>query len=104
MSAMTNSDNHPPEPLRRGRVDGEDEPPHYKVQRLREALAHDRRVGELEINVKIRAGKVLVTGTVPSPEVQRAIGEVAQEVLPGLEVHNHTTVASYPEGEEVERL
>jgi osmotically-inducible protein OsmY len=104
MSAVTNPDSHPPEPLRGGRAAGDDEPPHYKVQRLREALAHDRRVGELEINVKIRAGKVLITGTVPSPEVQRAITEVAGEVLPDLEIHNHTTAASYPEGEEVERL
>ena len=80
------------------------EPPHYKVQRIREALAHDRRVGELELGVTVRAGKVQISGTVPSPEVQRAIGEVVREVAPELEPHNHTTVAQFPEGEEVERL
>ncbi len=80
------------------------DPPHYQVQRIREALAHDRRVGELELQVTIRAGKVLVAGTVPTEEVQRAVAEVVAEAVPGLEVHNQTTVASFPEGEEVERL
>lgn len=93
-----------PETVRSGRTGAQPEPPHYQVQRLREALAHDRRVGELEVNVKIRAGKVLITGTVPSGDVQRAISGVAAEVLPDLEIHNHTAVASYPESDEVERL
>ncbi len=82
------------------------DPPHYQVQRIREALAHDHRVGELELQVTIRAGKVLVAGTVPTEEVQQAVATVVAETVPGLEVHNHTTVASFPEGEEeeVERL
>jgi osmotically-inducible protein OsmY len=82
----------------------QDEAPHYKVQRIREAMAHDPRVGELELQVTVRAGKAQISGTVPSPEVQQAITEVAGEVAPELELHNHTTVASYPEPEEVERL
>jgi len=85
-------------------IDVDEDPPHYQVQRIREALAHDRRVGELELQVTIRAGKVLVAGTVPTEEVQQAVAEVVAETVPGLEVHNHTTVASFPEGEEVERL
>ena len=80
------------------------DPPHYQVQRIREALAHDRRVGELELQVTIRAGKVLVAGTVPTQEVQLAVTAVVAETVPGLEVHNQTTIASCPEGEEVERL
>lgn len=81
-----------------------EEPPHYQVQRVREALAHDPRVGELELDVNIRAGKVLVAGTVPSKEVQQGITEVVEEVLPDLEVHNQTTVAHYGTPEEEERL
>jgi osmotically-inducible protein OsmY len=93
-----------PESLRPHETAEDQEAPHYKVQRIREALAHDRRVGELEIAVTVRAGKALISGTVPSPEVQRAIGQVAHEVCPELELHNQTTVASFPEGEEIERL
>lgn len=80
------------------------EPPHYQVQRVREALAHDPRVGELELEVTIRAGKAFVGGTVPTDEVRRAVTEVVGEVVPDLEVHNQTAVASIPEGREVERL
>ena len=56
------------------------------------------------LQVTIRAGKVLVAGTVPTEEVQQAVAEVVAETVPGLEVHNHTTVASFPEGEEVDGL
>jgi osmotically-inducible protein OsmY len=83
---------------------GAHEPPHYQVQRVREALAHDPRVGELELDVSIRAGKVLVAGTVPSREVQEGITEVVGEVLPDLEVHNQTRVAHYGTPEEEEQL
>jgi osmotically-inducible protein OsmY len=85
-------------------AEGREEPPHYKVQRVREALAHDPRVGELELDVNIRAGKVLVAGTVPSKEVQKGITEVVEEVLPDLEVHNQTRVGQYRTPEEEERL
>src|SRR5439155_899760 len=40
------------------------DPPHYLIQRVREALAHDPRVGELELRVKMVGEKVFVTGTV----------------------------------------
>jgi hypothetical protein len=81
-----------------------EEPPHYQVQRVREALAHDPRVGELELEVTIRAGKAFVGGTVPTDEVRRAVADVVSEVVPDLEVHNQTAVASIPEGQEVETL
>jgi hypothetical protein len=80
------------------------EPPHYLVQRIREALAHDPRVGELELEVTVRAGKAVVSGTVPSEEVRQSVAEVLHEVAPELEGHNQTSVASYPEGGEVESL
>ncbi len=80
------------------------EPAHYQVQRVREALAHDPRVGELVLEVTIRAGKAFVAGTVPTVEVQRAVTEVVREVVPDLDVHNQTSAAAFPEDGEVERL
>ncbi|HJP67078.1 MAG TPA: BON domain-containing protein [Actinomycetota bacterium] len=80
------------------------EPPHYLVQRIREALAHDHRVGELELEVTVRAGKAFVSGTVPSEEVRLSVTEVLHEVVPELEAHNQSSVASFPEAREVESL
>ena len=80
------------------------EPPQYQVQNVREALAHDHRVGELELQVTIRGGKVMIAGTVPTAEVRDAVTHVVREVLPEAEVLNHTTVASFPEPEGAEPL
>jgi osmotically-inducible protein OsmY len=78
--------------------------PHYVIQRIREALAHDPRVGELELGVNVRAGKVFVTGTVNTEERRRAVTEVVCEVVPDLEVHNQTTVALAEGGEDAETV
>ena len=78
--------------------------PHYVIQRIREALAHDPRVGELELGVNVRAGKVFVTGTVNTEERRRAVTKVVNEVVPDLEVHNQTTVVLSGEGEDVETV
>jgi osmotically-inducible protein OsmY len=80
------------------------EPPHYQVQKVREALAHDHRVGELELQVTVRGGKVMIAGTVTTAEVRDAVTQVVREVLPDAEVLNHTTVASFPAPEGAEPL
>ena len=82
----------------------EEQPPHYLVQRVKEALAHDGRVNELELKVKIYGQKVFVTGTVPTPERRDAVDEVLREVLPGFEIHNETTIATLEEPTQVETL
>src|SRR5437762_13359236 len=80
------------------------EPPQYQVQNVREALAHDHRVGELELQVTIRGGKVMIAGTVPTQEVRHAVTTVVRDVLPDAEVLNHTTVGTFPAPEVAERL
>ena len=75
------------------------DPPHYLVQRVREALAHDPRVGELELRVKMVGEKVFVTGTVPTDERRRAVSDVVREVLPDAEVHNETTIPAMGEAD-----
>ena len=82
----------------------EESAPHYVIQRIREALAHDPRVGELELGVNVRAGKVFVTGTVNTDERRLSVTEVVREVVPDLEVHNQTTVALSGTGEDVETV
>lgn len=92
------------EQVERSNRDSSAEPPHYQVQMVREALAHDHRVGELELQVTIRSGKVMIAGTVPTTEVRDAVSTVVGEVLPEAEVLNHTTVGSFPAPEGAERL
>ena len=82
----------------------EEEPPHYLVQRIREALAHDERVSELELQVRVQGRKVFLTGTVPTQERHDAIDEVVGALLPDCDVHNETAVGTFGEPKEVERL
>jgi len=72
------------------------EPEDYLVQHLREALAKDTRVGELELEVRSAGGKVFVSGLVGTEERRLAIDEVAREVVPDLRVVNETAVSSFP--------
>jgi osmotically-inducible protein OsmY len=85
-------------------VDTTEEPVHYLVQHIREALAHDPQVSELEIDVKIRGKKVFLKGTVPTTGRQEAITAVAQAVAPDHDIHNETIVATLSEEPGVERL
>ena len=80
------------------------EPEDYAIQRVRDALAADERVAEMGVQVRIAAGKVFLTGQVPTAERQRAVGAVAGEVLPQYEVHNETVVTELGDTPRVERL
>ncbi len=80
------------------------EPEDYAMQRLRDALATDERVAEMGVQVRAVAGKVFLTGQVPTPERQQAVGVVAREVLPEYEVHNETVVTAVGDAPRVERI
>ena len=70
-----------------------EEPKQYVIERVHRALAEDPRVGELNVDVTMAAGRVFLTGDVPTQERRDAIGEVVGELLPDHEVCNETTVA-----------
>lgn len=80
------------------------EPDQYLIERVREALAEDPRVGELYVQVTVAGGKVFLSGTVATPERKAAMSEVVAELLPGHQIHNLATVSSLPDPEEAERL
>ncbi len=73
-----------------------EEPKHYLVQRIREALAHDPRV--------VRGSKVFVAGAVPTEDRRQAVTEVVQESAPDHEVHNETRASFRPGAVEEEEL
>lgn len=72
---------------------GDVEVPEYTAQRLKEALAHDERVAELGIQVKVLEGKVFLHGKVPTAQRREIIGAVAARELPGFSVVNEIAVS-----------
>jgi predicted nucleotidyltransferase len=76
----------------------------YQVARIRERLAKDQRTAELEVEVRLDDGGVVLTGTVATPERREALTEVVADVLPGRPIRNLTTVGPPPAGPRVERL
>jgi len=73
---------------------GADVPDEYLVAHAGEALATDPRTAELELDVTVDGGEVVVTGTVATPERLAAVGEVVATALPGREVRNLTAVGN----------
>ena len=80
------------------------EPEEYAIQRLRNALVGDERVAEMGVQVRMVAGKVFLTGQVPTVERQEAVGAVAAEVLPEYDIHNETVVTEVSDQPRVERI
>ena len=85
-------------------VTGPGVPKHYVVSRVRETLAADDRVNELNVNVTVAGNKVVLTGTVSSPERRDAITTVVSELLPDHEIQNRTSCVRMDEPSEVEAV
>ncbi len=84
-------------------TEGSSRPPkQYVVEKVRNLLAQDPRVGELDIHVKVRDAHVYVRGTVPTAERRDVISVVLADALPDCEVHNELTLVESAErtGEE----
>jgi hypothetical protein len=82
----------------------EDEPKSYVVAHVREALARDGRVNELNVDVTVAGRGVFLTGEVATEERRRAITDVVRELIPEYEIHNETSVALVAEPGEPEHL
>jgi osmotically-inducible protein OsmY len=81
-----------------------EDPPQYVAERIRETLANDPRVGELDVHVRITGEKVFLSGYVGTEERQAAITEIVQGLLPDSRVFNETYVHKPTEISERERL
>lgn len=81
-------------------------PSDYTSEHLRDRLIHDARVQEQDLKVRVEGDRVTVSGCVSTPERQRAVATVAQELMPGKEISNETLVVAQdePESEHSERL
>jgi osmotically-inducible protein OsmY len=76
----------------------------YVVEQIRDALATDSRVNELELKVEILGRDVYVSGTVNTPERRAAVTDVIAGVVPDRRIHNHTTVPSLAGETESEQI
>ena len=83
---------------------GDDEPDVYVEEHIREALAKDDRVNELELDVHIVGRKVVVSGTVANEDRQSAVTDVVRGVCPEHEVVNQTSVLSVSASPSEERI
>ena len=82
----------------------DEEPKSYLVAHVREALARDSRVNELNVDIAVAGRRVFLTGEVATPERRSAVADVVSELLPGYEIHNETTVSAFSEPEDEEEL
>ena len=81
-----------------------EEPPQYVAERIREALAGDPRVGELDVHVRIAGKKVFLNGYVGTEERRTAITQIVEALVPGSRVFNETNVHNPTESSDQERL
>lgn len=78
--------------------------PSYLTGRIHQALAEDPRVNDPTLHVWVAEDKVLVTGTVTTPERRQAVIEVATELAPGYVVESQIQIAEIKETTEQEEL
>ncbi len=76
----------------------------YLVEHVRDALAHDPRVSELDVVVEIDDETVVLSGTVASAGRQEAAADVVRDLLPNHHVRDETEVADLAEPTEAEHL
>ena len=70
-----------------------DDAPEYLIGRIQKALATDPRTGELELDVRLAAGRIFLSGAVATSERSLAVEEVVREVAPEREVVNELSVS-----------
>jgi hypothetical protein len=75
------------------------------VEHIRDALAQDRRVGELDVQVKVVGDRIFVKGTVPVAARRDAITTVLEEMFgDDAEISNEVSVLAPTERPEPEHL
>ncbi|MEU4659868.1 BON domain-containing protein [Streptomyces sp. NPDC023723] len=75
----------------------------YRVAHLHDRLAAEE-LGELGVRAEVRAGAVVVTGTVPSAQCRATLLRVVEEELAGLTVHSDIVVAETAGPDRAEEL
>jgi osmotically-inducible protein OsmY len=85
-------------------VTHDERPDIYVEEELRQALATDPRIALPDLLVRVTGGKVIVTGSVPTDPLRRALAEVVGEVAGDLEFDDQTIVGRLAPGGQEEDL
>jgi osmotically-inducible protein OsmY len=80
------------------------EPKQYVIERVRDALAHDTRVAERDVHVRVLGPRLYLQGSVTTPERRDAATTVAREVAADYQVVNELSVVGYTEPADEEHL
>jgi hypothetical protein len=74
-------------------------PAPYLAGHLEDRFARDPRLAEQGLHVEVEDAplRVIVRGTVLSPEDKAAVATLVAEALPGAELRDETALADYPE-------
>jgi len=83
---------------------GIEEPDHYLIQRVRDGLAKDPSVAELDLHVRLLGKRLFVSGNVSTAERRAAVSTALEHLAPGYEVHNETVVPTRAEVDQTEEL
>jgi osmotically-inducible protein OsmY len=78
--------------------------PEYLAEHIRTALATDPRVHEQGLDVTVIGHTIVLRGTVPTPALRQAAGDVAREMAPGADVLNDVEVPPNAEPDDVEEI
>jgi hypothetical protein len=76
----------------------------YGIARLRESLAEDERTNELDIQIELMNGKLLLRGEVLNQERRAAVCQIARETFPSCEVENQIRICDFSEPSEAEEV
>src|SRR5262249_7339706 len=89
----------PETPGMQGRMDHSDETEDcYLPERLRRAFATDPRLNELELEVEIRDGVIVVAGAVQTHGRKEAVSAIARAAPPDRPRHNRIRVLPHGPG------
>jgi osmotically-inducible protein OsmY len=80
------------------------EPKQYTVERIRDRLALDPHLGELDVQVKVVGRDVFLRGHVLNEERRDRITTSVRELCPNHQVHNEISVGTPNESSEPEEL
>ncbi|MFI6208014.1 BON domain-containing protein [Streptomyces sp. NPDC051041] len=75
----------------------------YRVAHLQDRLAAEE-LGELGVRTEMRAGAVVVSGTVPSARCRETLLRIVGEELAGITVHSDIVVAETTRPDHAEEL
>lgn len=76
----------------------------YEVAHLQQAFAEDPRTHELDIQVELSEGRLLLRGEVATAERRAAVEAVAREKFPSYEIENQVRVLQVGRPEEAEEI